>query len=376
MFLNLVTKSLRNSSITIHSNQFTCAKVLIPRIGCLLAPPSNDNFLQTRSYAARKGTRIKRAMEAKKRALARKMLPKPEKRKFTAGSSAQRIQVLRSDPTGKPLPPDDVYFTEGFTVPSYSISDALSMHRETHSSTIFGLESNLLHARIEVYMKAKRKTKFIDGFSSTVTYPFPFPLQRRSRIIAIAKTVEEQEAAKAAGAILAGGDDIIRNIKSGLVSSIDYEHLVCHTDMLIPLTAVRGLIGDNFPSKSKGNFGTDIVALVKKFAEGYDYQCKKNISQDNFGYIDLAIGTLNMEDDKLAANLLALITDSERHRPSDAPGQFPETVWLISPETEEKFKIKFWELSDKYVDIFESDKYKDQVEAILKTVKAETSAKV
>lgn len=324
MFLGLTIKSMRNG-LSFSSGSFTCStsSFLSPRItSCLLVPSTGDTFVQSRNYAARKGTRIKRAIEARRRALVRKSMPKTERKKgFHHERASAKVQVVRSDPTGLPPPPDDVYYSQGFVVPSYSFKEALKMHREAHSSTMWGAESTLLHTRIELYMKAKKKTKFQEAFSSTVTFPHPFELKRRSRIIAVVKTVEEQEAAKAAGAILAGGDDIIRNIKSGLISNIDYEHLVVHTDMLIPLTAIRGILGNNFPSKSKGNFGNDIVSLVKKFSEGYDYECKKNISQDNFGYIDLPIGNLNMADDQLAANLLALLKDAERCRAAEAPGQ-------------------------------------------------------
>lgn len=286
---------------------------------------SDDPFhIQTRG-AKRRGTRIKRNLENLKRAQQRKKEPKKRKSFMVIDRSVARLMVQRFDDSEKPVPPrDDVYFADNFRKPAYNLEEILEMHRETHHASMFDDLNAFVTVQVECNMKTKKKTKFMESFSSTLTMPHPFEMERKSRILVIAKELDQQEAAKAAGAVIVGGQELIKNIKSGLVSTVEFDHLVCHSDMLIPLTDIRGLLEDQFPNKLKGNFGPDVVELTRKFIEGYDYKCRKNDTENDFGLIELPVGRLAMSSEEIRDNILQLLTDAERYRIPESPGK---SIW-------------------------------------------------
>jgi ribosomal protein L1p/L10e family len=227
-----------------------------------------------------------------------------------------------NDSAKPPLPGDNVYFADDYRKQYYSLENAIDMHRQTHHASILNKPEGLLKVRLELNMKAKKKTKFVDSWQGTLTYSHPFELKRNRRIIAVAKTVEAQEEARKAGAFLVGGVDIVKNLKSGLVTSIDFDHIICHTDMLINLAEVKGLLKSHFPSKLKGNYGSNVAEVVRRFYNGYDYKVEKFEYEPDFGWLDMFIGRINMTNKQLKENLIVLCNDLLRYRPSDAPGMF------------------------------------------------------
>ncbi|XP_074600335.1 mitochondrial ribosomal protein L1 [Brevipalpus obovatus] len=321
-------------------------------------------YIQSRG-AKRRGTRIKRNMENQRRAQQRKKEPKKRKSFMTIDRSVARLMVQRFDDSDKPVPPkDDVYYADRFRKPAHSLEEILEMHRETHHASMFDDLNAFVTVQVECNMKTKKKTKFMESFSSTLTLPHTFEMERRSRILVIAKDLDQQEAAKAAGAVIVGGQELIKNIKSGLVSNVEFDHLVCHSDMLIPLADVRGLLEDQFPNKLKGNFGPDVVQLTRKFIDGYDYKCRKNDTENDFGLIEIPIGRLSMSAEEIRDNISNLLADAERYRIPESPGQFIERVWILSPPSNERFLLKFWEFSDDYEDLHPIEESEDEVRII------------
>lgn len=328
---------------------FTC-------IGCSYQP--------TRHFAKRKGTRIKRNLANLKRAKSRKKEPPKPKKRLFYDTSLTALMVKRfNDKDLPPPPPDDVFYEFDFKRRAYKLQEVLQMHRESHQPSMCDQLDGLIGIRIECNMKTKKKTKFMEQFSGTVTMPHQFELERKTRVAVIVKDIEDQDLAKSAGASLVGGQELIKNLKTNLVSMSEFDHLVCHSEMLIPLTDIRGILGAAFPNKIKGNFGTDIVALTKKFLSGYDYTCKKTEAEKDFGFIDIYVGRLNMEDEQIQENILAVLEDAKKYRIPESPGQFFERIWVSSPPTEEKFLLQFWEFSD-FEDLFPIEEPEEKVRDI------------
>lgn len=320
------------------------------------------NYLQQRG-AARKGKRIERSrlarLAASKRRLQEAQNPKPKKnlRKHVKIDKSQfRFQTEHQlDMTLPPAPVDDVYFFNNFRKKRFSFEEAIEYHKQVVHPDVLNQPDALVSATIELNLKMKlKKRKYIENLFSTVCYPHIFQYQIKPRkIIALCKNEADQQAAKDAGAIQAGGLDIANLLKTNQLTTRDFDHLVCHTDFLADFAAVKNMKGSPFfPSKQRGNFGDNIVELVRYFKDGIDYSLRKNEEEPEYGYIECYFGKLSMTNEQLRDNISTLLKSVDRFRPLNLVDgkQFFEKVSLASSATEELFYIKFWELIENYQD--------------------------
>lgn len=332
------------------------------------------NYLQVRG-AARKGKRIERVRKARANAARRRLLEaqNPKKKKRPSSIKVDKEQLRfnneREADMNLPDPPeDDVYFTSKFKKKKLSLEEILELHRQTAHPDVFNLPDALVSATIELNLKMKIKRKrYIERIESTVLMPHLYNYQLRARkIIALCKNVGDQEAAKEAGAIMAGSADIANLLKTNQLTYRDFDHLVCHTDYMQDFAAVKGMKGQPFfPSQARGNFGENIVDLVKYFKDGVDYRLKRSQDAPEYGYIESHFGRLDMTTDQLRENLLALFHSINRFRPLNLIDgkQFFERVLITSAASSEVFLLRFWDLMDDYVDPVELIKEDDKKEA-------------
>lgn len=326
----------------------------------LNADQSLFNYVQTRG-AARKGKRIQRAREARVRASARRIAEaqNPKKKKEQKrGVKVDKLQMRflterQLDMKLPEAPADDVFFMEKFRKKRFSLDEILEFHRQVVHPHVLNQPDALVMATIDLNLKMKlKKKKFIEHINSTVCYPHPFQYEiRPRRIIALCKNEEDQEKARQAGAVSAGGLDIVQLLKTNQLTQRDFNHIVCHSDFVVDFAAVKGMKAQGyFPSKQRGNFGDDIVHLVNYFKNGIDYSLKKNSDEPEHGLIDCYFGKLNMTNDQLRENLVELINHVSRFKPLNLADnkQFFQRVLISTPASEEIFLLKFWELTDEY----------------------------
>lgn len=112
-------------------------------------------------------------------------------------------------------------------------------------------------------------------------------------IIAFAKSPEMQEEAKAAGAHLAGGVELIKDIQNGRISLQDFQYIIAHPNILPELVSVRGLMKRRFPNPKSGTLDVDLPSLVNKFLHGVSYSAVKDEYEKDFGIIETVIGTVS-----------------------------------------------------------------------------------
>lgn len=272
--------------------------------------------------AKRKGFRIKKDRENKAKARERR-LTQEVKQPWMPVTLRLDQNILKlgsrrfSDKHKRPLPVDNVFFTEEFKQLSYSFEDAINFHREVLHPTIMNQPEALVSARIELNTRLKKKTRHQPPFSSMYLHPHLYDFQRLRRIVAICPNEQIAEQARNEGAILAGGADVIKMLKERKFTEIDFDFIVCHTDMLIPLADVRNVIKDHFPSKQLGNFGGDIPKLVRKFSDGVHYESVRDRYEPDYGWVVQHFGRLNMSTDQLRDNFLALLDEIHKYKPSE-----------------------------------------------------------
>lgn len=330
-------------------------------IGLLKRLNGLNGFVQTRG-AARKGKRIKAAMEARKKASARREEEKSNPKKKRTQQNIVKVdkgQLRFLDEYSRdslPMPPqDDVYFMESFRKPRFSFEECIEFHRQAVHPTVLNLPDSIVEARIELNLKLKqKKKKYIERFASTLCYPYFFTSTLRPRkIIALSKDDIDQVEAKKAGAFISGGMDLINLLKTSQITYRDFDYLVCHNNILLDLANTKGMRGSSFfPSNQRGNFGDDVVALVKFFKNGLDYELVKEEQNKSIGCVDCAFGRLDMPIEHLRENMIEFMKSVNRFKPVNMADdlQFFNRVLIKTPSTNEMFVMKFWELMDDYVD--------------------------
>ena len=347
----------------------------------LLRPACATWQLVERGFAARKGTRIKRQMENRKRARARaeaaKLAPPkkwiPPSIRMKLDASALKIGYRRSlDDDKLPLPLDDVYFTEKFYPISYELPEIIQFHRETHSKTMLDTEDALLEAIVELDLRTKKKTKFVETFEGLIDYKNPIGINARRSVLAICKKKEDQEAALEAGATIVGGVELVKELQKGKIKpDSDFDHLVIHSDNLLDLAPVRGILKKHFPTKTKGNFGTDMKTLVKKFLTGVEYVLRKDDYDPSFGTCNFPFARLNMEDESISQNLELALNHIELSKPSKSEYPFIFRVFIKTrcEFSKEKLILKHWTVPGL------QNIYEDKDQAMLEKLKQATDKK-
>lgn len=152
---------------------------------------------------------------------------------------------------------------------------------------------------------------------------FPAGAPKPVRVAVIAADAAQQEAAKAAGATLVGGEELIGviELEGGIAADV-----VVATPALMPKVArVARVLGPKglMPNPKTGTVSPDPAALVRELAAG-----RATIKMDALGNIHEAVAKLSWETDKIVANVTALLEAVRTARPAATKGAFLKSVSL------------------------------------------------
>ncbi|XP_043678219.1 50S ribosomal protein L1 isoform X1 [Vespula pensylvanica] len=303
----------------------------------------NQFVVQTRDYAARKGTRARR--EAKK---VKRKIEKIEKLGFVERKLKERQAKLNKpilkrrvdDDKHKTIPTDNVWLLCRHRKKIYTVEEAVECHRETHHPTLLNCPNSKVNAKIELNLETEKKGKFIGAFTRIIDYPHCFGHGETRNIIAFSSKQEVIEKALEAGATLAGGKDLIKSIKAGDLALLDYQYCLAEPDILADLILIRGLLKKKFPTSKAGTLSPDLENLVKKFVLGIKYNAVPEKLEKSYGLIECPIGTLDMDSKHLEENFAALINDINSVK-SKKHTNFIIRTQLLSPPTKEYFIVDF-----------------------------------
>lgn len=124
--------------------------------------------------------------------------------------------------------------------------------------------------------------------------PYKFDHGEERTILAFAKDSDLQKTAIEAGAALAGGTELIKQIQNGKVLLQNFKFYIAHPDIIPELVALRGLMKKTFPSVKSGTLSEDLTSLVTKFLNGISYTAHRDEYEKDFGSIETVIGTVSM----------------------------------------------------------------------------------
>jgi len=147
------------------------------------------------------------------------------------------------------------------------------------------------------------------------------------RVVAIAKG-PAAAAAKEAGAIEAGAEEVLEKIQDGW---FEFDVLIATADMMGQLSRLGKLLGPKklMPNPKAGTVvapSPDALAkAVQEFTGG-----KVEFRNDRQGNVHVTVGKSSFEKERLLRNLAAVYTAIQRVKPSAAKGQYIKTFALSS----------------------------------------------
>lgn len=135
------------------------------------------------------------------------------------------------------------------------------------------------------------------------------------------------EAAKAAGAIEAGADELVDKVAKGWS---DFDVAVAHPAMMGKVGKLGRVLGPQgkMPSPKSGTVTPNIADAIKEYAAG-----KVEFRNDAGGNVHTVVGKVSFADQDLKENILAFVEHIRRMKPATSKGTFMRKICISGTMT-------------------------------------------
>ncbi|MDD3190721.1 MAG: 50S ribosomal protein L1 [Candidatus Pacebacteria bacterium] len=197
----------------------------------------------------------------------------------------------------------------------YSIEDAVRM--------LVGIANSKFNESVEVHMRTGIDPKQADQqIRGTIILPHGTGKEKR---IAVFAEGEKQEDAKAAGADVVGGQELIDKIKQ--TKEVDFDVSVATPEMMKKMASVAKVLGPKglMPSPKTDTVTVDIKETVEQLKKG-----KLSFKNDTTGNLHQLVGKVSFGEEKLRENIEAFVQNIKDNKPTGAKGEFIKSITITS----------------------------------------------
>jgi large subunit ribosomal protein L1 len=142
--------------------------------------------------------------------------------------------------------------------------------------------------------------------------------------IAVFANGEAAADARAAGADLVGGDDLLAQVEGGM---LDFDLVIATPDLMPQVGKLGRVLGPRglMPNPKTGTVTTDPAKAVGEFKGG-----RVEYRTDRYGNVHVPLGKVSFDEAALAANLIAVIDELNRVKPASAKGRYIRRLTVSS----------------------------------------------
>lgn len=154
----------------------------------------------------------------------------------------------------------------------------------------------------------------------------PHGIGKSKRVIAFCKS-DVVQAAKDAGAVEAGDEDLVKKIEDGW---LEFDVAIASPDMMRFVSKLGRSLGPKglMPSPKNGTVTPDVPTAVKEYAAG-----KVDFRNDSGGNVHAVIGKQSFEAQKLVENAEAFIATINKMKPASTKGTYIKRVTVSGTMT-------------------------------------------
>ncbi|MFW0862159.1 MAG: 50S ribosomal protein L1 [Candidatus Komeilibacteria bacterium] len=197
----------------------------------------------------------------------------------------------------------------------YPVEEAVALVKET-SKVKFD-------ATVEVHANLNIDPKKSDQ-QMRASLTLPHGTGQTKRIAAFVSPDKVKEA-EAAGAVAAGGEDLINDIKK--TGKTDFDVVIATPDMMPKLAVIAKNLGQKglMPNPKAGTITPDPAKVIKDLNSGMI-----SFKNDTSGNLHIAVGKVSFEDKVLVDNVNAFTEELKKSKPEGVKGSFIKTIHLTS----------------------------------------------
>ncbi|MGQ0552178.1 MAG: 50S ribosomal protein L1 [Planctomycetota bacterium] len=195
----------------------------------------------------------------------------------------------------------------------YSLKDGLALLKGCQPAKF----DETVNIAVNLGLDTKKTEASVRGAVS-----LPHGTGRSLRVIAFVKDPAKQEAARKAGAVEVGSDELVKKVNDGWT---EFDVAVSSPDMMGLVGKLGKVLGPQgkMPTPKSGTVTADVEKAVREFAAG-----KIEFRADAAGTVHAPVGKRSFEAAKLEENVQAFLAALTLQRPAATRGEFIRKVSL------------------------------------------------